>query len=196
MVTRVVKLGGSLLELSDWAERLRNWLGDQAPATNLIVVGGGERVEALRELQKVDCFSDELAHVHALQLMDVNAAEVAHSLAFAAFVRRWRPEAALPAEGTLVLECGEWAAGQPIFERSWRTTSDSVAAEIASRLGTEELVLMKSCLPLAGIQEVVDPRFEGHVRRGQLVRVVNLRDAAFPETAWRKELQPNEPTRR
>ncbi|MFM7115541.1 MAG: hypothetical protein ACKO0N_02820 [Planctomycetota bacterium] len=196
MVTRVIKLGGSLLELSDWAERLRRWLDAQAPAANLIVVGGGERVEALRREQTAVGLSDESAHVRALQLMDQNAADVARALAGAKLVRGWRPEMCLPSRSDLVLECGDWAERELVFERSWRTTSDSIAAEVASQLAAEELVLLKSCLPEQGISSVVDPRFETHALIGQLVRVVNLREWQFPETAWRKGLQPNEPTRR
>ena len=196
MVTRVIKLGGSLLELSDWAERLRRWLDAQEPGVNLIVVGGGERVELLREEQRVAGFSDELAHVKALKLMDQNAAEVASVLAGAILVRGWRPGGVLPSFAILVLECGAWAEGESVFERSWRTSSDSVAAEIASQLAADTLVLLKSCLPQQGISSVVDPRFEAHARLGQLVRVVNLRETRFPETAWRKGLQPNEATRR
>lgn len=194
MVTRVVKLGGSLLELCDWAERLRLWLDAQAQATNLIVVGGGTRVETLRREQQVAGFSDELAHVKALKLMDQNAAEVASALAGSIFARSWRLGEVLPSGSALVLECGDWAERESVFERSWRTTSDSVAAEIASQLDADELVLLKSCLPTQEISSVVDPRFEAHARFGQLVRVVNLRETRFPETRWRKGLQPNEPT--
>ncbi len=188
MVTRVIKLGGSLLELSDWAERLRRWLVAQGPATNLIVVGGGERVEAVRTEQRVEGFSDEWAHVRALESMDRNAADVASALAGAMLVQRWQPGGALPGASTLVLECGVWAASEPVFERNWRTTSDSIAAEIASQLDAAELVLLKSCLPEQDISSVVDPRFEAHARHGQLVRVVNLRETGFPETAWRKQI--------
>jgi len=185
VVIRVIKLGGSLLELSDWAERLRRWLVAQGPATNLIVVGGGERVEAVRTEQRVAGFSDEWAHVKALESMDRNAADVASALAGATLVQRWQPGGSLPDGSTLVLECGVWAASEPVFERSWRTTSDSIAAEIASQSDAAELVLLKSCLPEQDISSVVDPRFEAHTRDGQLVRVVNLREAVFPEIAWR-----------
>ncbi len=196
MMTRVVKLGGSLLELSEWAERLRRWLDAQEPAANLIVVGGGERVESLRRGQIATGLSDESAHVRALELMDQNATEVASALAGSMHVRRWRPNLFLPSGSDWVLECGDWAESESAFERSWRTTSDSIAAEIASQLDAEELVLLKSCLPEQGISSIVDPRFEGHARFGQLVRFVNLREPHFPETTWRKGLQPNEPTRR
>lgn len=188
MVTRVVKLGGSLLELSDWAERLWRWLSIQSSARNLIVVGGGERVEALRTRQLREGFDDELAHVEALQLMDFNAAEVAQVMPRVRLVRDWRPDSQIDSYPVAVLECGQWACGEQVFERSWGTTSDSVAAEIASRINADELVLLKSCLPKEFIASVVDPRFEHHVRPGQLVRVVNLQDAAFPEFTRGKAL--------
>ncbi len=48
MSLRVIKLGGSLLTLPDWHERFLHWLAKEPPATNLLVIGGGELVDCLR----------------------------------------------------------------------------------------------------------------------------------------------------
>ena len=46
---RVVKIGGSLLDLPDLSTRLSSWLNRQAPMPTVWIVGGGMAVDALRE---------------------------------------------------------------------------------------------------------------------------------------------------
>ena len=45
---RVVKVGGSLLDLPQLPQKLRMWLAAQSPAHNVLVVGGGPLVEQVR----------------------------------------------------------------------------------------------------------------------------------------------------
>jgi hypothetical protein len=73
--------------------------------------------------------------------------------------------------------------------QSWDVTSDSIAARIADLLGSEEFVLFKSCLPESQIATLEEAAAAGFVDRCfptfaaslPLVRLVNLRDDAFPE---------------
>jgi hypothetical protein len=53
---RVVKLGGSLLDLPHLAPRLQSWLGGEPDKLTLLLVGGGEFVEAMRQLDQVHAF--------------------------------------------------------------------------------------------------------------------------------------------
>ena len=52
----------------------------------------------------------------------------------------------VPADENAILECSQ-QLHQSKLERSWSTTSDSIAAEIAELLKADELWLMKSVLP-------------------------------------------------
>ena len=70
---RVIKLGGSLLELSDLQQRFHAWLGMQTPARNLIVTGGGKAVEAVRELDATHHFNSKFTHWLCVDLMSVMA---------------------------------------------------------------------------------------------------------------------------
>lgn len=185
MNTRVVKLGGSLLELADLPVRLERWLLQQSPATTLIVVGGGETVELIRRKQHQWRFDDELAHQAALRAMDLNADLVAAGLAFASLLKDWFPAKQVPVGETVVVACAAWATGERAFERSWRTTSDSIAAEVAARTRAGELVMLKSSLPETASDRAnyLDPLFGRHLPAGIRLRLVDLAQWDFPEVA-------------
>jgi aspartokinase-like uncharacterized kinase len=188
-VKRVVKVGGSLLRLADLPNRLEQWLARQAPATTLLVVGGGRLVDTIREQQQAWGYPDELAHLLALRGMDLNARQLAAACSQILLVREWVPEIELSPGRTSVIECGEWVAGEPVFERSWRTTSDSIAAEIANQVDASELVLLKSALPAEATNrlEYVDPLFTKHWSPRVKVRLVNLASEDWMERPLREQ---------
>ena len=185
-LVRVIKVGGSLYRLADLPARLHAWLEQQQPATNLLVAGGGRLVDEIREVQQLWGYSDEAAHELALRCMDLNARQLAAALPQLQLQRQWHPEVEIVPEQSAVLECGEWAARHGTFERSWRTTSDSIAAEIAGCVGAQELVLLKSSLPQNANNpgEYVDPLFLRHLPRQCKLRLVNLALSGFPEGDW------------
>jgi aspartokinase-like uncharacterized kinase len=188
---RVIKLGGSLLDLRDLIVRLRTWVARQSVAQNYLVVGGGERVEAVRQVR--DRWDDQAAHWHCLELMDRNARDVGEVWPGAVVQQRWseimapcRPELPTPPV-TLLLAArllrhlppglkprGELPAG-------WHVTSDSVAAYLAILLEADELVLLKSTSAQrpTPVQWAADtfvdayfPQLAGHLPR---IAAVNLR---------------------
>ncbi|MDX1962327.1 MAG: hypothetical protein SFX18_04195 [Pirellulales bacterium] len=70
---RVIKLGGSLLTLPDWPERLHTWLTRQTPLPAVLIVGGGDLADLLRaEHARHPDYSQELMHALAIACMDLH----------------------------------------------------------------------------------------------------------------------------
>lgn len=191
MKRRVLKLGGSLLDLPDLNERLQRWLAEDQALVNLIVVGGGEIVEAVRAMERVHKLDHAFVHWlcvdllgHTLQiatqvLTGIEAIRteqelqnyIAHppSQPFTAcvdvrtFYRRGRANFGLP--------------------ENWDTTSDSIAAALAHVVDADELVLLKSRQTRdLGLDYnawanggLVDRAFPTLANRLKSVRIVDLR---------------------
>lgn len=151
---RVVKVGGSLFDLPDLGERLREWLARQRPAHNVLIAGGGPLVEQIRTWHADEPIEDAAAHWMCIDLLTVTA----HML------HAWMPEIPLVEDDCLLCQrVGE--PGATIFgpapwmrhsepglpgtwlPSSWETTSDSIAGRLAAALLADEFVLMKSALP-------------------------------------------------
>ena len=151
---RVVKVGGSLFDLPDLGQRLRDWLGCQRPAHNVLIAGGGPLVEQIRTWHADEPIEDAAAHWMCVDLLTVTA----HML------HAWMPEIPLVEDDCLLCQrVGE--PGATIFgpapwmrhsepglpgtwlPSNWETTSDSIAGRLAAALLADEFVLMKSALP-------------------------------------------------
>lgn len=193
---RVIKIGGSLLDKPEMANELQRWITIQDKAFNVLIVGGGMLVEAIRRYSEIHRTSDGDAHALCLSAMSVTARM---------FLVQWSGE--LPIYRSLV-ECRtRYASGEvclldvrEIFKdaetvhwgampRDWRVTSDSIAAYVASAIGAVELVLLKSAaLPQPSSAEkaakmgYVDPYFPTLAGQLRSVRCVNFRDRDWP--AW------------
>lgn len=190
---RVIKLGGSLLDCPDLSDRFSCWLTKQSPATNVVIAGGGAIVEALRQLDRVQAMPPETAHGLAIHAMSMTAALAAELLPDSSLVRCANELVACDRNGPLVFDVAEFmrddAQLADALPCNWDVTSDSIAARVASRLAACELVLLKSALPaeratrerLAG-QGFVDAHFPV-AAASMSVRCVNLRHAAFPQSA-------------
>ena len=181
---RVLKLGGSLLLLPDWPERLTAWLDTHPAPLNLLLVGGGQIVNAVRELHARHDFPAAFSHWLCIDLLSATA-RIADQLLPAL------PLLATPAELQQVVRAGRiddgldiadisrptqllsrtyivdvacfyrrpatWSAQGGIADDSlsgvcplpqnWDTTSDALAAWLASLVGAAELVLFKSTAP-------------------------------------------------
>ena len=68
-MTRVIKVGGSMLDWAPLPERLLAWLARQAPASNVFVAGGGEFVELIRRDDASHHLSEEDAHQLCLRAL-------------------------------------------------------------------------------------------------------------------------------
>ncbi len=188
---RAIKLGGSLLDWPELPAAFASWLAVQPKATNIVVVGGGAIVDALRELDRVGSLGAEACHWLAIHGMSLTAALAAELLGADKLVTDFESLQQLDGNGLYVFDVERFmrddADGAEPLPCSWEVTSDSIAARVAVRLGAEELVLLKSGLPVEGLtrQELASSEFLDHyfsiAAEGLMVRVVNLRVETFPQ---------------
>ena len=197
---RIIKLGGSLLSLDDLSQRFYTWLESQPPARNLIVVGGGEAVEAIRELDAIHRFPASLTHWICVDLMAVTASLASELLGLGEPISNEQTlrDFLLETNREGLIACIQPPAyySPSIAEQtscelpeSWECTSDSISAWLATSLAADQLVLLKSMenefdssSPLSSEQirvladrGAVDPVFPEASKQIGDVRVVNLR---------------------
>ncbi|MBA4018822.1 MAG: hypothetical protein C0483_16770 [Pirellula sp.] len=191
---RVVKLGGSLLDCADLVERWKAWIAVQSPAQTLLVVGGGGLVDVIGELQRLHSqLTDQDAHWLAIRAMQLNAEMIVGLLPEAEYVADVTGFVSRPrAAGLFIVDPWSFmqadARSESPLAATWEVSSDSIAARLAVMLGAEELVLLKSALPVdvRDLGDYVDAAFEETSRSLKAIRFVNLRDAAFAETRAKK----------
>lgn len=198
---RVVKVGGSLIDLPDLADRVRKWLARQSPAHHVLVAGGGPLAEEVRRWHALRPLKDEAAHWMCVDLLTVTA-HLLHARL---------PEIPLVEDDRLLCQrVGErsctifgparWLRrGEPNLPgvplpASWDVTSDSIAARLAIALRADELVLLKAALPKlaarddiselsrSGFVDAMFPRLWGELAA---VRFVNMRADSHAEVAIR-----------
>lgn len=192
-MTRVIKVGGSLLDWPELPARLWQWLAMQSRASNVLIAGGGELAEAIRRYDAIQGLGQELSHRLCLQAMRSSAAILEQIVRHA---RMTQDERALDHHRSLnVIDVNDYLE-TPLAEgrahltlpHTWAVTSDSIAAHIAETLCANELVLLKSAsLPrscateVAAEQQYVDAFFPQAAAKASKIRVVNLRDEHFAE---------------
>ncbi|HWB09635.1 MAG TPA: hypothetical protein VG826_10435 [Pirellulales bacterium] len=192
---RIIKLGGSLLDLPDLAGVMRRWLARQVPTANVVLVGGGRLADALRQYDRLHGLSDLDAHWLAIRAMELNGRLLASLLKEAdwidsleAIAERTEPLSIL--NPYIFMRQDERSAAP--MPSGWHVTSDSIAARAAEHSRAGELVLLKSALPTvpatiaAAVAEgYVDPSFPAASRLLPRIRCVNLRQQTFPEVTWK-----------
>ncbi len=187
---RVVKVGGSLLTRSDLLDALPQWLARQSPARTLLVVGGGELIDAIRHLDQQRPGVSAEVHWRCVDLLQVTF-EIA-----AKWFERWHQidapnrlsamiDSADPVDNpTLVSVRSFYGRGYGFdLPTDWSTTTDSIAAAMAIEIQAEELVLLKSCRvdPSANLQQlaregVIDTAFPKLSADLQTIRIEQLTD--------------------
>lgn len=145
MTITVIKLGGSLMRSSE----LTGWLGtiqSLATKTNVIIVpGGGEFADKVREMQSSLGFDEQTAHRLALLAMSQNGyllaglnknLHVVEDLeSLLSGLDKSIPQLWLP---TILLE------DDSEIPASWDYTSDSICLWLATKLAANSLVLVKA----------------------------------------------------
>jgi hypothetical protein len=142
MANAVLKVGGNFQRDSLALRRICKTLGRVGRKHRLLIVpGGGNLVDFLRELQKKRAFSNRIAHFMAIRAMEIyglvlhkliSNSILTHSLDIG---RRGKPAILLPYR---VLQRTKE------LEASWRVTSDSIAAWVSSKIGCPNLILVKA----------------------------------------------------
>lgn len=189
--TRVIKLGGSLLDLPDLPVRFNRYrkkiIQNNPPQQLLLIVGGGQGADQVRHYNRLFQLGDHHGHWLAIRAMAFNAHCVAHILGDSEIVET--PEACRE-----VWQAGKLAVVEPVawlqalesqgvnLPHRWSFTSDSIAATIALQLQASVLTLLKSTLPdgLADVQKaaslgLVDDDFPKASAGVKRVEMVNLR---------------------
>ncbi|MDR5775019.1 MULTISPECIES: aspartate kinase [unclassified Caballeronia] len=172
----VVKIGGSLSHdpaLREWLTQLWEVGGGRV----VIVPGGGDFADAVRQYQSEWHFDDLAAHNMCLLAMAQYAIlmqGVAPELVLASNEERIRR--ALRDGRVAVWVPTDLMRSTPDSMTNWDTTSDSLAAWLSARLNAERLMIVKSCdvdanAPLETLanEGIVDKRFPAYVRDANYV---------------------------
>jgi aspartokinase-like uncharacterized kinase len=181
----VVKVGGSLFDLTHLGPRLRDWLAGLSRPHVLLVPGGGPAAGVIRDLDRRHGLGEEKAHWLALRAMSLNAHVLAGLLPDSRVVESVQE----PLPGLVILDayafCRADERDHPAqaLPHAWAVTSDSVAARVAVAARARELILLKSVtIPPdfrwdeAARSGYVDTAFAGVVRAAALeVRSFNFR---------------------
>ncbi len=198
---RVVKVGGSLFDLPDLADRVRQWLARQSPAHHVFMAGGGALADQVRQWHAMRPLQDEAAHWMCVDLLTVTAHLLHARLPEIPLVEDDR----LPCQRVGERDCTifgptRWLRhGEPDLpgvrlSPDWDVSSDSIAARLAIALRAAELVLLKRTLPKVGARDDISelsrsgfvdamfPRLYGELPN---VRIVNIRADSHAEVAFR-----------
>ncbi|SAK99995.1 Amino acid kinase family protein [Caballeronia temeraria] len=181
----VVKIGGSLSHdpaLREWLTRLWEVGGGRV----VIVPGGGDFADAVRQYQQEWHFDDLAAHNMCLLAMAQYAIlmqGVVPELVLASNEDRIRR--ALRDGRVAVWVPTDLMRATPDSMTNWDTTSDSLAAWLSSSLNAERLMIVKSCeveanapLEALAVKGIVDRRFPAYVRDANyIVEIFSKSDA-------------------
>jgi aspartokinase-like uncharacterized kinase len=193
----VFKIGGSLFDLPELPEVIREVLDQRAGTAPLLVPGGGAAADLIREWDQIHHLGEEAAHELALEAMDLTASLLACFFPEARLVRSVLQMQMAVTDGALSILCAGCflkaaeAMGYPPLEHSWRVTSDSIAAWSAGIFAASELVLVKSVpapngmtLAAAAQAGLVDAIFPAVAASLPAIGWVNARSAQPEVEAW------------
>jgi aspartokinase-like uncharacterized kinase len=139
----VVKVGGSLSENPEKLKALCAKLGELTKKHVLIVVpGGGEFADVVRDLDKRFSLSSAAAHRMAILGMDQYGLLLS-DLTLISLVADSLEDVADAGFGKLIVFLpSKLMLNEDSLENSWNVTSDSIAAYIACRLNASQLLLV------------------------------------------------------
>jgi len=143
MVT-VIKIGGSLAEDPSTLVRLCKELVIISKNHGLIVVpGGGKLADTVRYLYDKFNLTEEIAHRMAILAMDQYGLLLKDIMKEAISTYSLKDALKASKRGVSIILPSKIMPSLDSLERSWRVTSDSISALIASLLKAERLILAK-----------------------------------------------------
>jgi aspartokinase-like uncharacterized kinase len=146
----VYKIGGSLLDSPYLTDIVRQLNSLRMPSPALFVVGGGPAADAVRRWDQQHDLGDNRSHDLALKSLDLSRFLLCALVPILRPVRNVAQIRMAAAENVPAILCADCflksaeAQGHSPLERSWRVTSDSIAAWTARIIGASELILVKS----------------------------------------------------
>lgn len=155
MKRTVAKIGGSIIQQAGAPERLRRWLAHQECSAQLnLIVGGGNLIDALRELDRIHQLNAIAMHWRCVRALRATLEIVAEWLPNVQLVLtrdEFERHRERPATGVYLIAIDSFYTQDDADElpQSWATTSDSIAALLAKKMDIEHLQLLKS-LPVPG----------------------------------------------
>lgn len=180
----VVKVGGSLYDWPELGPRLRAFLETLRPRPLLLVPGGGNLADAIRDLHRTHQFPETTAHWLALRSLTLAAHFLASLLPQSRIVKGLLAARAVARRGEVpIMDALHFARGDELrpgrLPHTWDATSDSVAARIAVVIRAERLILLKSADPPPDWMRTagyVDPLFAATIVNAEFpVEAINLR---------------------
>lgn len=137
IIKQVVKIGGSLFpnHAMELAKQLRN-------TNSVIILGGGEFANLIREYDDELSFSKETAHWTAIDCMDIIAKLVSDKVESTKLAYSIEEVNKISDEGfTPIFAVSEFLKNEDPFDCSWDVTSDSIAAYISHLLNAKLLII-------------------------------------------------------
>lgn len=191
----VLKVGGSLLDWPGFPTTLESYLQGRRAERLLAVIGGGSITDIVRRLDRLHGLGDERSHHLALRSLDLTAQLLAAMVPSLVVIERfeslgpvWEASKVPLLAPRAFLDEDDAQSSDPL-PHNWEVTSDSIAARVADRMESPELVLLKSApLPpgtdrrVASRLGLVDPVFPEAARRLDRVLYLNLRESRADPT--------------
>lgn len=194
---RVIKLGGSLLTMADLGTAFHRWCDENPHPLTLVIVGGGEMVEAIRTMEQIHSLDESFCHWTCMDSLEqtarlaqriignVDLYETADELqqVFSRNLNHSKQSIVAIVQTAICFSRDDPNPGLPA---SRDISSDAIAAVFCKIHDVPELVLMKSTdipsVPMdvegftqLAIAGVVDPFFPNLAKNIPIVSFVNLR---------------------
>ena len=151
---RVIKVGGSCLSSPDLPQKLAQLLRSNSASQNLLIVGGGKCIDAMRDLDQRFDLDQTRMHWRCVTLLRSSfevLGELVPSLITITTPDHLRALLAAPPVANNYLLAVETFYNPQSSRNSrlpvgWQTTTDSIAAYLAKLSDADELWILKSCV--------------------------------------------------